>query len=347
MTSVNRKSEIFAGRDRRDTFEWKWNAWSTVLGALLWITVVVGAGLGRMSLGPIECLLLLAPLVTIPLGLRVVLDDQGQGIARRLFRFTLFIQPMGALLAVGGFMLPPSRWAGALAAVWLGVTVCIGLCGLMGMVHSRIPWFERACLNLGLIYLPFGGVWLVASRLGANPADFKEPIVLLTAVHFHYAAFASPLLAGMTGIALRAVTGSRHKLFPLAACSVMAAPALLAAGWALGSPFLKVAAAFMLAAGLLGVVALTFLVIPHFRNSMAGALLVISGMSIVAGMCLVCVYSGGEYVGAKFITIPQMAVSHGILNSLGFTLCGLLAWRVEQSRISKWSGKETVKGDHQ
>jgi hypothetical protein len=215
------------------------------------------------------------------------------------------------------------------------VTACIGLCGLVGLLQPGIPLLERACLNLGLVYLPFGGFWLVASRMGLTPAGFKEPIVFFTAVHFHYAAFAAPLLAGMTGIALRAASGSRHKPFPVAALSVMAAPALLAAGWALGSPLLKLATAFALAAGLLVLVVLTFHAIPHFRNAFAGALMVLSGLSVVAGMCLVCVYAGGEFAGAKLISIPQMAISHGVLNSLGFTLCGLLAWTIEQNwRVS-------------
>lgn len=281
-----------------------------------------------------ECLFLLAPLVTIPLGLRLALAGEGQGIAKSLFRLTLILQPAGALLALASFVFPAGLRTGALAAGWLAVTACVGLCGLVGMLQRGIPLLERACLNLGMVYLPFGGFWLVASRLGMHPAGFNEPIVLLTAVHFHYAAFASPLLAGMAGIALRAASGSRHKLFPAAAWSVMAAPAVLAAGWALGSPLLKLIAAFALAGGLLMVVGLTFLVIPHFRNPLGGALLVLSGLSVLAGMCLVCVYAGGEFIGMKLISIPQMTVSHGILNSLGFTLCGLLAWRIEQMGVS-------------
>jgi len=237
---------------------------------------------------------------------------------------------LGALLAAASFGFPPGRWAGALVAGWLGVTACIGLCGLVGIIQGSTPLLERACLNLGLVYISFGGFWLVASRLGFHPAGFQEPIVFLTAVHFHYAAFASPLLAAITGIALREASGARPKLFPAAALSVMAAPALLAAGWALGSPLFKVVAALVLAVGLLLVVGLTLRVIPHFRNALAGALLVLSGLSVIAGMGLVCVYAGGEFIGAKLISIPQMTASHGILNSLGFTLCGLLAWRVER-----------------
>lgn len=298
-------------------------------GAVVWAACLAAAALGWMHIGVAECLFLLAPVVTVPLGLRLALGTHGQGTAPPLFRLTLGLQPVAAVLVAAGFALSPGRWAGALAAVWLAETACVGLCGLVGLRQPGIPLLERACLNLGLVYLPFGGFWLLASRMGLNPAGFKEPIVFYTAVHFHFAAFAAPLLAGMTGIGLRTSSGSRHKLFPFAALSVMAAPALLAGGWALGSPLLKVVAAFALAAGLLVLVFLTFYVIPYFRDALAGALMVLSGLSVIAGMCLVCVYAGGEFVGIKLISIPQMAISHGVLNSLGFTLCGLLGWTVE------------------
>jgi hypothetical protein len=328
MSSLNQVLPLVSEPERQSTLRSRWNAWSAALGGAIWLVCVAAGAIGRMRLGWAEGLFLLAPLVTIPLGLRIVLGTKGQGIA--LFRLTLVVQTFGALLAAAAFAFPAGHRAGALATGWLAATACIGLCGLVGIVRGNAPLFDRICLNVGLVYLPFGGCWFVASRLGLNPAGFKEPIVFLTAVHFHYAAFAAPLLAGMAGVALRSATGSRPRLFSAAAAGVIIAPALLAAGWALGSPLLKVTAALVLSVGLVVVAGLTFLVIPHFRNALAGALLVISGLAVCCGMCLVCLYAGGEFLGARLITIPQMTVSHGVLNCLGFTLCGLLAWNVEQ-----------------
>ena len=331
MSSLNEALPLTSRRsDSRDLI-WRWNAWSTAIGGLIWIATVAAMLNGRIRLAWAECLFLLAPLVTVPLGLRLVAEAQGQGIARSFFRATMLVQPLGALLPVASFAFPKGHLVGRLSAGWLAVTACVGLCGLAGVATGEAPALERICLNVGLIYLPFGGFWFVASRLGLNPDGFKEPIVFLTAVHFHYAAFATPILAAMAGIALRHRTGTRHKLFPAAACSVIVAPPLLAAGWALALPILKVTAAFLLVVGVFMVVGLTFLAIQRFQRPLAGALLVISGLSVAAGMCLVCLYAGGEFVGVKLITIPQMTVSHGVLNSLGFTLCGLLGWRVEQS----------------
>ena len=334
MSSLNQALRVTVQRAHHTDLALRCNGWSTAIGGLIWIATVAAVVNGRITLAWAECLFLLAPLVTVPLGLRLVAEAQGQGIARSFSRTTMLVQPLGALLAVASFAFPKGHLAGGLAAGWLAVTACIGLCGLAGVLTGETPALERICLNVGLIYLPFGGFWFVASRLGLSPDGFKEPIVFFTAVHFHYAAFATPILSAMAGIALRHGTGTRHKLFPAAACSVIVAPPLLAAGWALAVPILKVTAAFLLVVGVFMVVGLTFLAIRHFQQPLAGALLVVSGLSAAAGMCPVCVYAGGEFVDVKRITIPQMTVSHGVLNSLGFTLCGLLGWRVEQSNTS-------------
>jgi hypothetical protein len=59
-----------------------------------------------------------------------------------------------------------------------------------------------------MLYLPIGGAWLVASRLGIQPLGFGDTIVLLTAVHFHFAGFAAPVLAGLAGRTVAAGTRS-------------------------------------------------------------------------------------------------------------------------------------------
>jgi hypothetical protein len=49
-------------------------------------------------------------------------------------------------------------------------------------------------------------------------------------------------------------------------------------------------------------------------------------------MILAGIYEHGFYTGRTWIAIPTMAWSHGILNGVGFSLCGLLAWRSSQVR---------------
>jgi hypothetical protein len=58
---------------------------------------------------------------------------------------------------------------------------------------------DELCLHAALVYWPVGCLWLVISRAGVNPLGFSDDIVLLTAVHFHYAGFAALTMLGMTG----------------------------------------------------------------------------------------------------------------------------------------------------
>ncbi len=49
-------------------------------------------------------------------------------------------------------------------------------------------------LAIAGIDLVFAAGWLVASRLGVEPLGFDEPIVLLAAVHFHFAGFVTAVM---------------------------------------------------------------------------------------------------------------------------------------------------------
>ena len=62
----------------------------------------------------------------------------------------------------------------------------------------------------------------------------------------------------------------------------------------------------------------------HARSRLARFLVLVSAGSLLTAMLLAGVYGIGELAGQGFIAIPRMVVSHGMLNALGFTLCGLL-----------------------
>ena len=80
-----------------------------------------------------------------------------------------------------------------------------------------------------MVYLPIGGAWLVASRLGIQPLGFGDTIVLLTAIHFHFAGFAAPLLAGFAGRAVRD-RQTASQVVALAATGIILGTPLVAAG---------------------------------------------------------------------------------------------------------------------
>ena len=52
-------------------------------------------------------------------------------------------------------------------------------------------------------------------------------------------------------------------------------------------------------------------------------------------MILACAYAYSIVAKRLIISIPQTALTHGIVNALGFSFCGLLAWSLIHSRRLK------------
>ena len=93
------------------------------------------------------------------------------------------------------------------------------------------------------------------------------------------------------------------------------------------SPAMALVGAIVISTGLviLAVLVLGWLV--RAINSFAAqTLLVISSLSSVAAMILACLFAYSLVAKTVILDIPQMALTHGILNSVGFSLSGLLAW---------------------
>jgi hypothetical protein len=279
-----------------------------LLGVPVWVVTVLA-----FRLPVIDALFLWAPLVVVPLGLELI----------PIHRAIRPAQLGTALLAAASFGWPQGTRAAALAAPWAI------LCGAMAL-WGAIRFFRRGrwdpvetCVDAALVLIAVGGFGLVMSRAGLKPGGFEEPIVLLTAVHFHYTGFAAPLIIGLAG--RRA--GPRRSIL-LAGAGVVLGTPILAAGFTLHIPALKFVAVLAIAAGLaIFAWELVRLAVDEPRTR-PRLLLGIAAFSIFWGMALAGLYSFGEFRQHLLVEIPAMAWSHGILNGFGFATCGLLAARV-------------------
>ncbi len=307
----------------------KWSMISAFIGSIVWIASLVLGQQGHVALGTIEQLFLFAPLIIVPLGFLLAQALDQQGWNRYLLQLACRLQPFAGFLVVVSFWLTSGVLAALLTLPWLLVSGLVGLVGFRGLLRTGFDYMEEVCFNASLLYLTVGAVWLVLSRFGASPLGFEEPVVLLTAVHFHYTGFATALIAGAVGHRLRAI----HRLdalFRVVAVGVVGGPPLIALGFVF-SPFLKVTAVIWLAASLTALCIVFIIVLPTIRHRHAQVLLAISALSILVGMALVGVYAVGEFAGHLWLSIPHMARTHGAINAFGFTLCGLLAWIIEGS----------------
>jgi len=325
------------GQGRNDE-QHLWAAGPATIGAAMWAGTAVAARAGIVRIGAVELIFLLAPLVVVPLGMALGRAISGSGwcesVASRL-------QPLGAALAVVAIWLPPGRNAGVAALGWLLVCVLLAGEGLVELI--RAPWLDadracpelvegsvRATLAIAKIDLAVGGAWLVASRLGMRPVGIQEPIGLLTAVHFHFAGFATATIAAAT-LWFAEKRGQGLWLKRVVAL-IVALPYVVAAGFLI-SPALKMGAALMFSASVAVLALFLRTCGKQAHEATARVLLQVASAAVFAGMVLSGAYAVADFLGSDVLTVPQMARTHGILNAVGFCLPGLLGWLVEGARI--------------
>jgi hypothetical protein len=281
----------------------------------------------------IERLVLLAPLVIVPLGLSLLHPRDLHGLHTWPYRLALITQPLGAAAATLSLLLPPGKIAGALALVWFGVTGVVAINGVTRFVLRGSIRAEEVAVSFGMILISAGGFWFWMSRHGWHPLGFSEPIVILTAMHFHYTGFAAPILAGLTGRAMRDSGVSSGLLYRLTVAGLLSGVPIVALGILFPLTMLALFGAFLISASLCFLAGLVIgRIVPAVPSRVAGVLLLISSGSSVLGMIMACVYAYSQVAHRVILSIPQMAFTHGVLNAVGFALCGLLAWVLVHSR---------------
>src|SRR6185503_12488323 len=269
-----------------------------------------------------------AILVIVPLGLSLVAPSDRNS----LYKLVILIQPIAALLTITSFFLDKGVLSATLASSWLILTGLVALYGVTRLIgRGGIFPLPESSIDAGLMYLPVAGVWLVVYRLGVQPLGYGETIILLTVVHFHFAGFGAPIIAGLSGRAL-ATRNYPRKMFGVSVFAIVAAMPLVAAGITF-SPWLGFVGALLISIGLLLLAVLTFgWVIPAVASLAGRVLLAIGALSTCAAMVLACLYAYSLATKILIIDIPTMALTHGLLNAFGFVTCSLLAWTVITQR---------------
>ena len=312
---------------------------SEMFGGALWTVLVLASQSHFVRMTTIELLFLLAPLVVVPLGLELcgkLVPAEQLGLVLGVARW---LQLPAALCAVAAFWPRQGIAAAILALPWLCFGTVLGVDALRRLIRRDIKKLNAACVTMSFLYLPVGCAWLIASRLGISPMGFQEPIVLLTAVHFHFAGFAAPLLALAAESATKARSSVSRGIFRVVAAGVLAGPGLLAAGFVIG-PRLKLTAALVVACSEVALSIYFLAAIRSLRPRSAQAFVGASAISVLFAMVLAAVWAIGEFPLQPFVHLDEMARFHGTANGLGFILCGLEGWTLAASaRVPAEGGK--------
>ena len=281
-------------------------------GALIWLWLVVTQQPNAHHHEWARLLLMLAVLVWVPLALRLLKYPERTALPVALAGYGL----------VAAMYLPAGIFAGLLACGWLLVCLWVFKKGVDELLQQKRDTCRQA-IGAAQIFLIIGALWTVADRFALRPLGFDTAIVLLTGVHFHYAGFLFPLLAGWLyqysptstnrlaarlaivavpltaiGITIAQVTGN---YIPEA----FAAAAVALSGWLCGYGYLR-----------------------HFSTSNirlpVRILWVVTGLSLIFSMTLTLGYAIRPFYAIDWLQIPNMRAWHGTVNALGVAGCGLL-----------------------
>ena len=294
---------------------------------LLFVPLAVGPG--PIALG--AHLLLVAPLVLVPL----FLDAAAAAEPSRWVRAASYGVLPASLVFASSFLVPAGTVAALLVAPWAVVTLLVALDALARLAAL---WRERrwdaaeVVLASGFGLLPGGAVWAILYRAGIDPGPYGELVVLLTAIHFHYAAFVAPVWAGLLGRFLAQARPGWSGIYGTLGTGLVVGTPLVAFGIAAsrgpaGGAAIETLGVVLLTFSAIGLGALGLAVVGRIEDRWGGVMVAVSAGSLVAAMALALWFNVGGRFGLAAPDIAWMLPRHGWLNAVGFGLWGALGWR--------------------
>jgi len=297
-------------------------------GVLVWVGGVGASHVLKVDIGMLEQLFWMGPTVVVPLGMLLIIQHRDYSRSSFL-TIALALQPLVALLGIASFFIPKGLASALLAGSAFLPALLFSWKTLVRNWRGWSVYADEKCVLVAFLFLHVGIGGFVVSRLGIPFLGFGEPIILLTAVHFHFAGFANCIMASRLGQGLAPYSHRRRRTYPyVIAMGAILSPLLVAVGFYL-SPIYRLNAVviFAVVQGFHAEHLISYA--RSVQRSWRKGLFLVSGFSISIGMVLAVMYAFGETVNVIWLDIPTMGLWHGILNGVGFSVCGLLGWTLE------------------
>jgi hypothetical protein len=192
---------------------------------------------------------------------------------------------------------------------------------------------------LALLGLPVGAIGFFQSRIGREPLGVREPLVILVAVHFHYAAVILLIFAGALGRLRRITSWAEAKPYSATVMLLAAGSPLLAGGHVFDVSAFRPGGAMLLTVGLLFRCVMMLCALPP--HSFVDCWRPACGRCAFDSrrMVYAVIYAVADYYGEVWPAIPYMARTHGIINALAFSLCGLVGWMAAERGESRHNAR--------
>lgn len=282
----------------------------------------------------------LGALVAVPLGIEIAGHGACPGWRARL----LAVWPLAAAGCVVSWFDEP---AGILATLgsfgYLGFCLAVGGWGLSRLVvcgrgrlvvgaarRGRAPEIAE---SFGCLMLPVAGAWLVAERMGWTVLGFSGLWAGLTAAHFHFAGFATPIVLGLgyarAGEGTGGGAGPRRHGNELLSLVVGVPCVALGITW---SPELAFVGTLLTALPILshasrelGALASAGRGRRSGTQRLVALMRLVSALVPLVSMPLALIWSLSVVVGQPWLQLGQMVRYHGLSNAVGFVSLGLCA----------------------
>lgn len=284
----------------------------------------------------------MAVLVVVPLGLSLIRLNARQA---KVFGWLSLLQPFAAFGALLALTLEPRGPTGLFAVPWCVLTLGAGLAGAFGLTARGSD--QPLAHSLALLLLPAGGAWLFIGRAGFDPLGNGVLIVLLTAVHFHFVAFAGLVVMGcnserLSGLIRQGGAPARLGRFGFGTTLALVLGYVLVALGIASVPLAGVVGAVLLSLALF-VHALTHLlfVLRHQRGRLVKLLLCISSTSVLMSMPLACAWALGQWLDISYVDFSSMLRMHGMANAHGFVLAGLVGFWLDAKNRETQNATQT------
>ncbi len=308
-----------------------------LLGGLGWLVWMLAVHPHPLDVAWGRGILLLAPLVIVPMAADVLARTAPFSASQILQKILRWQLPAAALFAVA-FLLPNDWLSMACALPWVGVTFAIASVGL-GEIW-RGAWRDGVSFSLaaGMAYLSVAGIWAVMERLSFNPFGFDPEIVFLTIVHFHYAGFLLPVLAGLAARRLKEGVLSQVTCYFTVAGVGLLAVGITLTNFGIDTDW-EMASAWLMASSAAAVAAMHFqLAFLKNISLKTKCLWALAAIALLGGMLLAGLYGSRFLAPISWLDIPMMRAVHGSLNAVGFGLCGVWGWWLEAKSIQVEKG---------
>jgi hypothetical protein len=265
----------------------------------------------------IRLLLALGALIVVPVGVRLL--DRAR--AHRLPALVPVVCCIGYAAAV---IVGSGAVALVLALPFAATTGFLAVIEAVELLHR--PTIERLGVALATAWLAAAAsVTCFALTAGGAPLT-PEHLRWPTPAHFLFSGF------GLTTIALCVHRDRRRTGSLLALLAVLVAMPVLAVEIAWVPTTQWTGAVAMATAAVL--VAGQQLLVAWRARGVVRALLVVSSGSIAAAMAFAVAYGVATRYAVVSPSLTTMVRVHGVLNSVGFVLVGIVAWRVRTRRAS-------------